>query len=81
MKGNKRDLPRVLNQKTAKALLEAYGWVKERGGKHETKMVKEGARPVVLPHHGGGDYSPWLRHRILREAGLIGPDGQGGDRP
>jgi predicted RNA binding protein YcfA (HicA-like mRNA interferase family) len=65
-----RRRPRVLNQRTAKALLEADGWTETQGGKHSVKMTKDGHRPITLPHHGGGDYSRDLTAAILREAGL-----------
>jgi predicted RNA binding protein YcfA (HicA-like mRNA interferase family) len=65
-----RHIPRVLNQQSAKKLLEAGGWVETLGGKHVVKMTKAGHRPITLPHHGGDDYSPGLRNAILRQAGL-----------
>jgi predicted RNA binding protein YcfA (HicA-like mRNA interferase family) len=65
-------LPRVLNQRTAKRLLEDHGWKEERGGKHVVKMTKPGHRPITLPHHRGDDYSPSLAAAILRQAGLKG---------
>jgi predicted RNA binding protein YcfA (HicA-like mRNA interferase family) len=71
MSGPER-LPRVLNQRTAKRLLERHGWTEERGGKHVVKMTKPGERPITLPHHQGGDYSPSLTAAILRQAGLKG---------
>lgn len=69
---NPRRLPRVLNQRSAKALLEENGWTEERGGKHDVKMTKPGQRPITLPQHGGHDYSRDLTDRILRQAGLKG---------
>jgi predicted RNA binding protein YcfA (HicA-like mRNA interferase family) len=69
-------LPRVLNQRSARRLLEEHGWIKERGGKHVVKMTKPGRRPITLPHHGGGDYSRDLTAAILRQAGLKGEGGQ-----
>lgn len=60
----------VLNQKKARALLEANGWTCERGGKHAIKMTKVGDRPVTLPHHGGRDYSAGLAAAIRRQAGV-----------
>jgi predicted RNA binding protein YcfA (HicA-like mRNA interferase family) len=62
--------PKVLNHNSAKALLEANGWVATTGGKHSTKMEKQGRRPVTIPRHGGNDYGPQLRAAILRQAGL-----------
>lgn len=66
-------MPRVLNHDSAKALLEAYGWVVTVGGKHSTKMTKPKRRPITLPRHGNRDYGPGLRSAILRQAGLKGP--------
>jgi predicted RNA binding protein YcfA (HicA-like mRNA interferase family) len=63
-------IPKALNQKTARKLLEAYGWTQTLGGKHVVKMVKPGCRPITLPHNHGEDYPPGLRAAILREAGL-----------
>lgn len=63
-------LPRVLNQRTAKQLLERHGWTETLGGKHVVKMEKPGCRPITLPMHHGGDYSRSLTAAILREAGL-----------
>lgn len=65
---------KTLNQASMRRLLEAHGWVKETGGKHETKMVKPDHRPVTLPHHRGQDYAVGLMRRILKQAGLDGPD-------
>jgi hypothetical protein len=42
-------LPRVLNQRSARQLLEAHGWTKTIGGKHAVKMTKPGQRPITLP--------------------------------
>lgn len=69
---NKKRLPRVLNQKSAKALLEQEDWVQTLGGKHNVKMEKPGHRPITLPQNHGRDYPPGLRSAILREAGLKG---------
>ncbi|MET9339311.1 type II toxin-antitoxin system HicA family toxin [Nonomuraea sp. NPDC003804] len=65
-------LPRALNQRNAKKLLEEHGWVETLGGKHSVKMEKQGCRPITLPMHSGKDYSPSLRDAILRQAGLKG---------
>jgi predicted RNA binding protein YcfA (HicA-like mRNA interferase family) len=73
------EVPRTLNQSSAIRLLTAHGWTKERGGKHSTKMTKPGHRPITLPMHNRGDYSPWLRQSILRQAGLAGPHQDEGD--
>jgi hypothetical protein len=53
---NKNAIPRVLNQRSAKRLLEERGWVETLGGKHVVKMEKTGARPITLPRHHGRDY-------------------------
>lgn len=63
-------LPRTLNQRLAKRLLEENGWTETLGGKHVVKMEKPGHRPITLPHHRGADYSPGLTAAILRQAGL-----------
>lgn len=59
-----------VNQREAQRLLEIYGWTRTAGGKHGVKMVKEGRRPITLPHHRGQDYSAGLWASILRQAGL-----------
>lgn len=41
-------LPRVLNQQSAKRLLEDNGWEETLGGKHVVKMEKPGRRPIAL---------------------------------
>ncbi|MGN6202457.1 MAG: type II toxin-antitoxin system HicA family toxin [Solirubrobacterales bacterium] len=60
----------VLSQKKAIKLLKQHGWTQSRGGKHQVKMTKPGCRPITLPQHRGGDYSPWLTQTILKQAGL-----------
>jgi predicted RNA binding protein YcfA (HicA-like mRNA interferase family) len=60
----------VLNQKSARKLLEENGWAMTRGGKHVIKMTKRGERPITLPHHKKRDYPPGLTAAILRQAGL-----------
>lgn len=65
-------LPRVLNQRTLKKLLEKNGWTETLGGKHVVKMTKPGCRPITLPRHRGRDYSPALAAAVLRQAGLKG---------
>jgi predicted RNA binding protein YcfA (HicA-like mRNA interferase family) len=59
-----------LNQKRAIKLLEEHGWTRTTGGKHVVKMTKPGERPITLPMHKGGDYSPGLSRAILRQAGI-----------
>ena len=59
-----------LNQKRARKLLEANGWTKTAGGKHNVKMEKPGRRPITLPMHGGADYGSQLTAAILRQAGV-----------
>jgi predicted RNA binding protein YcfA (HicA-like mRNA interferase family) len=59
-----------LSQKSAKKLLEQYGWRETRGGKHAVKMEKPGHRPITLPMHKGRDYHQSLTRAILRQAGL-----------
>ena len=67
-----KPLPKVFNHDIAKAVLEAAGWVPTIGGKHATKMEKEGRRPITIPRHHGRDWGKRLRADILREAGLKG---------
>lgn len=68
MAKNRGDLPKVLNQKSARRLLEENGWTHTMGGKH-LKMEKEGRRPITLPHHNR-DYPKGLTQAILKQAGL-----------
>jgi predicted RNA binding protein YcfA (HicA-like mRNA interferase family) len=60
----------LLSQRKARKLLEAHGWACTAGGKHVIKMVKEGERPITLPHHGGKDYGKGLSAAIRKQAGL-----------
>ena len=60
----------TLSQKKAIKLLEANGWTRSPGGKHQVKMTKPGQRPITLPQHKGRDYSPGLASAILKQAGL-----------
>lgn len=66
----KPEIPKILNQRSAKKLLESLGWVQTLGGKHNIKMEKQGERPITLPMHKGRDYSKGLRDSILKEAGI-----------
>lgn len=66
------DVPKTLNQNTARRLLADHGWVQTLGGKHVIKMEKPGERPITLPRHKGADYGAGLRAAILRQAGLKG---------
>lgn len=61
---------KLLNQKSAMALLGDHGWTETIGGKHNVKMEKAGHRPITLPRHKGQDYSPGLTRAILRQAGI-----------
>jgi len=58
------------NQREWIKALEAEGWVRESGGKHQVKMVKPGKRPITLPQHRGETYSKPLDASIRRQAGL-----------
>jgi predicted RNA binding protein YcfA (HicA-like mRNA interferase family) len=64
-------LPSVLNQRSAKRLLESHGWRETRGGKHQVKMVKDGKRPITLPMYKRKDYPVGLTKAILKQAGLL----------
>ncbi len=58
------------NQREWIKALEDEGWVRERGGKHQVKMIKSGKRPITLPQHKGRTYSKGLDAAIRRQAGL-----------
>jgi len=60
----------TLDQRKAIRLLEAQGWRRTTGGKHQVKMRKKGQRPITLPRHRGRDYPPGLSAAIVREARL-----------
>lgn len=62
--------PKLLDQRTARRLLEERGWEMTRGGKHVVKMEKAGERPITLPRHGGKTYGKGLTAAILRQADL-----------
>jgi len=62
--------PKLLDQRSARRLLEQHGWEMTTGGKHVVKMEKEGQRPITLPYHRGQTYSRGLTAAILRQAGL-----------
>ena len=50
--------------------LKAAGWAKERGGKHQVKMTKEGHRPITLPENKRQAYSKGFEAALRRQAGL-----------
>ena len=62
----------LLDQKTARLLLEEHGWLCTRGGKHNVKMEKEGRRPITLPRHRGQTYGRGLSAAIRKQAGFDG---------
>jgi predicted RNA binding protein YcfA (HicA-like mRNA interferase family) len=63
-------MARLLDQKSARRLLEQHGWTMTHGGKHVIKMAKSGRRPITLPHHHGETYSKGLSAAIRKQAGL-----------
>jgi len=63
-------VPRRLDQRSARKLLEENGWTMTRGGQHVVKMEKAGHRPITLPRHRGATYSAGLTAAILRQARL-----------
>jgi predicted RNA binding protein YcfA (HicA-like mRNA interferase family) len=65
------DVPKTMNQKEARKLLQANGWRKTKGGKHSIKMEKAGQRPITLPMHRRQQYSENLTRRILKQAGIV----------
>lgn len=60
----------LLDQKTAKSLLEKRGWRVGVPARHGIKMEKPGRRPMILPKHHGRPYGKSLNHAIVRQAGL-----------
>jgi predicted RNA binding protein YcfA (HicA-like mRNA interferase family) len=68
--GRRRALPKLLDQRTAIALLTADGWTLARGGKHVVKMRRQGHRPITLPSANGERYSIGLTRAIYKQAGL-----------
>ncbi len=64
-------VPKTMNQKEARKLLENDDWTRTKGGKHVIKMEKPGHRPITLPRHGGQEYSKDLTRAILKQAGLL----------
>lgn len=69
--GQRRRLPKLLNQRTAIRLLLDEGWAQARGGKHVVKMRRDGRRPITLPSNNGEDYPIGLTRAIYRQAGLL----------
>jgi predicted RNA binding protein YcfA (HicA-like mRNA interferase family) len=51
-------------------LLEAEGWTRARGGKHQVKMTKPGQRPITLPENKRRVYSKGFEAALRRQAGL-----------
>jgi len=66
----KEEVPKTLNQRSAQKLLEGLGYTRDKGSKHNVKMVKEGKPPITLPMHRKGDYGKGLTADILRQAGI-----------
>jgi predicted RNA binding protein YcfA (HicA-like mRNA interferase family) len=62
--------PKLLDQRSARRLLEDNGWELTRGGRHVVKMEKPGHRPITLPRHRGKTYGKGLTAAILKQAGL-----------
>lgn len=59
-----------LTQKQWIKLLQANGWILERGGKHQVKMTKLGERPITLPENKRSAYGKGFEAALRREAGL-----------
>jgi predicted RNA binding protein YcfA (HicA-like mRNA interferase family) len=51
-------------------LLEAEGWIKERGGKHQVKMTRPGKRPITLPENKRQAYGKGFESALRRQADL-----------
>jgi predicted RNA binding protein YcfA (HicA-like mRNA interferase family) len=50
--------------------LKLEGWKRERGGKHQVKMTKDGHRPITLPENKREAYSKGFEAELRRQAGL-----------
>lgn len=50
--------------------MQANGWVRKGGGRHQVKMVKAGQRPVTVPEYRGETLPVGLSQAILRQAGI-----------
>ncbi|HZK35777.1 MAG TPA: type II toxin-antitoxin system HicA family toxin [Aeromicrobium sp.] len=72
VKPPKPKIPKTVNHDKLKAILESEGWTCVTGGKHSTKMTKDGQRPITIPLKNGKDFGPDFKARILRQAGLAG---------
>jgi hypothetical protein len=51
-------------------LLEAEGWTRGTGGKHQVKMTKPAHRPITLPENRRRAYSKGLEAALRRQADL-----------
>src|ERR1700722_7111646 len=68
--GRRVPRPAPLNYRAAVRLLVQNGYSMGTPARHGTKMVKEGASPVILPRHGNRSYGKGLTHAIVTQAGL-----------
>jgi len=68
------EIPRTLNQRGIKAVLEAHDWVETIGGNHVVKMEKVGQRPITLPKHKNGGLRPAIAGQDLAR-GRFDPGG------
>jgi predicted RNA binding protein YcfA (HicA-like mRNA interferase family) len=55
------------DQKSWIKLLVKRGWMVERGGKHQVKMVKNSCRPITLPMHKGREYAKGMNAALRRQ--------------
>lgn len=59
-----------MNQKDWIRRLEAAGWTRSVGGKHQTKMTKPGHRPITLPENRRREYPAGLSAATRRQANV-----------
>jgi hypothetical protein len=55
------------DQKSWIKFLVSRGWAVERGGKHQTKMVKDSCRPITLPMNKGREYAKGMNSALRRQ--------------
>jgi len=59
-----------MTQKEWIKLLQAEGWTRETGGKHQVKMTKPGHRPITLPENHRRSYTKGFEAALRRQTGL-----------
>jgi predicted RNA binding protein YcfA (HicA-like mRNA interferase family) len=59
-----------MTQKEWIKLLQAEGWTRETGGKHQVKMTKPGHRPITLPENHRRSDTKGFEAALRRQTGL-----------